>query len=167
MSASDFRVDRVGRSSDQILRNLMEHYLHDMAEWFEFDSREDGSYSYATDRFWGDGFAVFVAYSEVIPIGFAVVGSAEHWVGDETARDLVEFFVVRKYRRKGVGRIFAEHVWNLYPGKWVVRVLQRNLPALPFWRAAVSGYTRGAFDEDIHEVEGLRWSCFTFQKNET
>ncbi|MCZ6852674.1 MAG: hypothetical protein O7G86_02040 [Gammaproteobacteria bacterium] len=165
MSVPSFRVVQVDRSSDQILKNLMEHYLHDMAEWFEFDSREDGSYSYDTNQFWNDGVAVFLAYSDTVPIAFAIVGSGEKWIGDKTAHDLTEFFVIRRYRRKAVGRILAEHVWGKYPGKWVVRVFQRNLPALPFWRAAVSVYTGGAFDEDIREMEGHRWSYFTFQKN--
>ena len=57
----------------------------------------------------------------------------------------------------------AEHVWSLYPGKWVVRVFQHNLPALPFWRVAVSGYTDGVYEEDFREVEGNGWSYFTFR----
>ena len=138
--------------------------MHDMAEWFQFDSLEDGSYSYATDHCWEEGCAVFLAYSDVTPIGFAIVGSGEQWTGDQNARELVEFFIVRKYRRKGVGRILAEHVWSLYPEKWVVRVFQHNLPALPFWRVAVSGFTEGAYDEDFHEVDGFPWSYFTFEK---
>ncbi len=166
MPVANFRVERANRSSDRILGNLMEHYMHDMAEWFEFDSLEDGSYSYSTQQFWDEGFDVFLAYADLIPIGFAIVGSAQQWIGDQTARDLVEFFVIRRYRRKGVGLVLAEHVWGLYPVKWVVRVFQHNLPALPFWRVAVSGYTSGAYDEDIHQVEGHPWSYFTFTKIE-
>ena len=165
MTAPKFRVERIDRSSDQILKNLMEHYLHDMAEWFEFDSTEDGSYSYSTDHIWDEGFDVFLVYSDVIPIGFAIVGSGERWIEDKNARDLDEFFVIRRYRRRGVGQFLAEHVWSLYPGKWVVRVFQNNLPALPFWRVVVSGYTGGAYEENIREVEGLRWSYFTFRKD--
>ena len=165
MTAPKFRVERIDRSSDQILKNLMEHYLHDMAEWFEFDSSEDGSYSYSTDHLWDEGFDVFLVYSDVIPIGFAIVGSGERWIEDINARDLDEFFVIRRYRRRGVGQFLAEHVWSLYPGKWVVRVFQRNLGALPFWRVVVSGYAGGAYEEDIREVEGLRWSYFTFRKD--
>ena len=158
-----FRVEKVDRSSDQVLRNLLEHYLHDMAEWFEFDSLEDGSYSYSATNFWDEGFDVFIAYTDLIPIGFAIVGSGERWIGDKNARDLDEFFVVRRYRRKGLGQFLAEHVWSLYPGKWVVRVFQHNLPALPFWRVAVSGYTDGVYEEDFREVEGNGWSYFTFR----
>jgi len=163
MPAPKLRVERIDRSSDQILKNLMEHYLHDMAEWFEFDSTEDGSYSYSTDPIWDEGFDVFLVYSDVIPIGFAIVGSGERWIADKSARDLDEFFVIRRYRRKGVGQFLAEHVWGLYPGKWVVRVFQNNLPALPFWRVTVSGYTQGAYEEECREVAGLHWSYFTFQ----
>ena len=165
MTVPNFRVERVEVSFERTLNNLMEHYLHDMAEWFEFDSSEDGSYSRSTDHFWDQGLDVFLAYAGLIPIGFAIVGSAERWIDDDNARDLDEFFVVRRYRRKGIGLAFAEHVWKLYPGKWVVRVFQNNLPALPFWRMAVSGFTGDAYDEEIREVEGNRWSYFTFLNN--
>lgn len=159
---AEFRIVKVDRLEDQVLKNLLEHYLHDMAQWFGFDSLEDGSYSYSTDHIWDEGLDVFLTYANLIPIGFAIVGSGESWVGDKNARDLDEFFVVRKYRRKGVGLKLAEHVWNLYPGRWVVRVFQRNVPALPFWRVAVSGYTGGSYAEEVCEVDERDWSYFTF-----
>ena len=34
----NFRIARVDRTADDVLGNLFEHYLHDMAQWFEFDT---------------------------------------------------------------------------------------------------------------------------------
>ena len=150
------------QSHDAILRNLFEFYLHDMAEWFEFESGEDGTYAYATEKFWSDRYDVYFAYAGRIPIGFALVGPAEPYIGDPRAKDFEEFFVVRRHRREGVGRALASHIWNAYPGGWLIRVYQGNLPAMPFWRAAIADYTGGNFQEEVRDAEDRPWSYFTF-----
>jgi len=45
MSPSSLLISKIGPESEVLLRNLFEHYLHDMAEWFEIDTQADGSYS--------------------------------------------------------------------------------------------------------------------------
>ena len=50
------------------------------------------------------GVHVYLAYHKQIPIGFGLVGSAEAFISDADVKDLDEFFVVRRYRRSGVGQ---------------------------------------------------------------
>lgn len=158
-----YRIAEVDDSADAVLRNLLEHYSHDMAEWFHFESHEDGAYHFQTEKVWQDGFRVHLLYSRKIPVGFAIVGSADAYLGRPGARDVDEFFVVRRHRRRGLGQAFATHVWDTYAGQWLVRVLQANLPASPFWRGAISTYTGGQFDEGVRTVGGRPWSWFTFE----
>lgn len=158
----DIKILRVDRSHDPILRNLLEFYLHDMAEWFEFESGEDGKYTYATEKLWSDDHAVYFAYAGSIPIGFGLVQPAEPYIDAPGAKDLEEFFVVRRHRRSGVGRAVAAHIWDANPGGWLIRVYQGNLPALPFWRGAIAAYTRGEFREEVRAVKDRPWSYFTF-----
>ena len=40
--------DRVGPEADPILRNLYEHYVHDMSEWFGINVRADGAFGHDT-----------------------------------------------------------------------------------------------------------------------
>lgn len=157
------RFERVDRGADRVLRNLIEHYLHDMAEWFEFDTGEDGAYEYSTDEVWDAGCDVFLAYVGDIPVGFALVADAESRVPGANARDLKEFFVVRRHRRSGLGTRLARHVWDAYPGAWLVRVYQGNRPAMPFWRRTIDDYTGGRFREEARTgADGRAWSYFTF-----
>ncbi len=118
MQAADdsVRIVRVDRSADAVLRNLFEHYMHDMAEWFGFDTGEDGAYAYPTEDVWAEGCDVFVGYLGKIPVGFALVDDAGSRVPGTSARDLKEFFVVRRHRRGGIGMALARHVWEQYPG---------------------------------------------------
>ena len=159
---NDFHITRVDRSADHVLRNLFEHYLHDMAQWFEFDTEIDGRYAYSTGEVWDKGYDVYFAYTAAMPIGFALVGSAETWTNNAAMRDMDEFFVMRRYRRHGVGAAFANYLWDQYPGDWLVRVLQGNLPAMPFWRGIIATRTANEFHEEARISNQRPWSYFTF-----
>ncbi len=158
----DMEVRQVDRSQDAVLRNLLNLYIHDMAEWFLIDSDEDGRYAYDTEPLWENGVDVHFVYHGRVPVGFALVGSAQPYTTKPDAKDLDEFFILRRHRRAGLGTAVATHVWDLYPGPWVVRVYQRNRPALPFWRSVVAGYTGGDFQEDVRSVRDRPWSYFFF-----
>jgi predicted acetyltransferase len=162
MRPANLTLTRISPESDVVLRNLFEHYVHDMSEWLEIDTRPDGSYSYDTSHLWDQGCAVHLAKSGDSLAGFAVVGSAAGWPGDADARDVREFFVLRRYRRHGYGRGMATLLWDEYPGEWLVRVLEANAPAVPFWRTAVADYSSGAYREEGHVDKGRPWRFFRF-----
>ncbi len=163
MSTPPLRIEQVDRTHDRVLRNLFEHYMHDMAEWFGFDSEDDGSYSYPTGNVWDQGSDVFIAYAGTKPVAFALVDDAATRVPGSGGRDLKEFFVVRRHRRSAVGTTVARRVWDTYPGPWLVRVYRPNKPAVPFWRQVISDYTGGQFNEHLHIMDdGREWCYFTF-----
>ena len=108
------RIVQVDESADHILRNLLEFYLHDMAEWFQFDQKEDGNYTYRTEELWQNGVDVHFLYIDKIPVGFALVASADEWTGDAGSRDMEEFFIVRRHRRTGLAQAFANQPWQDY-----------------------------------------------------
>jgi predicted acetyltransferase len=162
MSPSNLSISKIGPESDAVLRNLFEHYLHDMAEWFEIDTQADGSYSYDTSSFWESGYDAYLAKVEDSIAGFALVGSAVEWLGDIGAHDVHEFFVIRGFRRNGMGQRMATALWNERPGEWLVRVLELNAPAVLFWRTAISSYSRGSYEEQGRIVKGRPWRFFRF-----
>jgi predicted acetyltransferase len=156
-------ISPIGPESDVLLRNLFEHYCHDMSEWFDLDTRADGSYSHDTSAIWANAYGAYLAKVGSSIAGFALIGSAATWLGDARIRDVHEFFVLRKFRRRGVGQRLAALVWNEHPGEWLVRVLEANAPAVLFWRAAVSAYSSGAFQEEPRIIDGQWWRFFRFE----
>ena len=158
-----FEVVRADPSMDRTLQKLLEFYFHDLAEWFRFDQQPDGSYTESTEQYWADGCDIYFLYAADIPVGFSIVGAADSWLPASDARDMTEFFIVRRHRRSGVAGEFASHIWNLYPGSWLVRVFQRNVPALPFWRKRIAEYTAGQFQEEIIRKDDNDWSYFSFE----
>jgi predicted acetyltransferase len=77
--------------------------------------------------------------------GFALVDDSvslsanEHW--------MAQFFVLRRYRRQGVGSAAAKRVFDLIRGRWEVGQMRMNLPAQTFWRKTISEYTNADFVE--------------------
>jgi predicted acetyltransferase len=108
-----------------------------MSEWFGNEVLPDGSFAYDLERWWRER-EVYLATAADALVGFAVIGNAQQWTGNPAAHDVAEFFVLRKYRRQGVGNSLAQLVWNQHPGEWLVRVLAANLPAVAFWRRAIT-----------------------------
>ena len=165
MSSSNLLISKIGPESEVVLRNLFEHYLLDMAEWFELDTQADGSYSYDTSSIWKKGCDAYLAKVGDSVAGFALVGSAVEWLGDIGAQDMNEFFVVRGFRRSGCGQRMATLLWNERPGEWLVRVLELNAPAILFWRTAISSHSRGSYVEEGRIVNGRAWRFFRFASN--
>jgi predicted acetyltransferase len=157
--------ERIGAERDAVLRNLYEHYVHDMSEWLEIDTRADGTFGFDTSPLWRGDFAVYLAHADGALAGFGVVASAEPWLGTPASRDVKDLFVLRRHRHRGVGEALAVHLWNQFPAEWLVRVLAANKPALPFWRRAVRGYAGSAHEERTVTVRGRDWVHLRFDNS--
>jgi len=46
--------------------------------------------------------------------------------GDSEAWDMAEFSVLRQYRHRGIGTQLAEKVWLHCPGRWQIRVMEKE-----------------------------------------
>jgi len=142
------------------LANLMQLYLHDFTDFAEWDVGSDGRFS-ADDLHgcWTDPrrHPYFVVVDGKLA-GFAIVddGSAVSDAPDVT--DMAEFFVMRRYRRRGVGRTVAHRLFALHPGRWEVREMAGNLSARAFWRAVIGEFTRGAYTESPGRAGGTMQS---------
>jgi predicted acetyltransferase len=159
----DFTISKIGPESDTLLRNLFEHYCYDMSEWFDVDTGPDGRYSYDTSSVWANEYEVYLAKSGDSIAGFALIGSGAEWLGEPGSHDVHEFFILRRFRRRGLGQSMTTFLWNAHPGKWLVRVLEANAPALHFWRDAISPYSGRSYLEEQRTVNGRQWRFFRFE----
>jgi predicted acetyltransferase len=151
----------------QIVENLMQLYLHDFSEFEDLQIQEDGQYAYEyLEQYWQNSNRypfLFRADNQIA--GFALLRYDVDFRSMQDRMEMIEFFVVRSFRRQGVGRAAAARLWDLFPGRWSLRVLTANTGGLAFWRATIADYTRGKFDE--HKEEGMvsRAVNFSFDSN--
>jgi predicted acetyltransferase len=152
-------------SSAQLLANLLDLYMHDLSGVFPLEIGADGRFRY--DRlplYWSEPekrFA-FLIRSGGRVAGFALATRGSPATDDPEDLDVAEFFVLRGYRRTGVGRRAAFLLWDRLPGQWVVRVSKANRAGLPFWHDTVSQYTGGAFSTGSHPGDPHDWQIFRF-----
>jgi predicted acetyltransferase len=161
MNLADLHILRVDRALDGTLAPLLKQYCCEMRAWTAPMSDAE-NFTYPPEKIWNDDTDVYLAHVVDIPAGFALVGSAQRYIGDPKVRDMVEFFVAAPFRRNGFGRAMAWYIWNQYPSNWLIRVCQRNTPAMRFWEEAVAHYSTGAYREDVLGISDNAWSYFTF-----
>lgn len=132
----------------QVLANLLELYRYDFTEFDDEDIGDDGRFGYRyLDSYWSaEGRHAFVIRAGGKLAGFVLLRQTRSAAGG-LAMDVSEFFVMRRYRRQGVGEDVARHIFDRFPGKWEVRELERNLPAQAFWRRVIDRYTGGRFED--------------------
>lgn len=151
-----------------ILKNLVQLYMYDFSVYFCDDQDEqieaDGRYDPGFDitaylhgkTHWG-----YLGYVDGRLAGFSLV-SDDVWRSDEPGRHLDEFFVLRCYRRRGVGRALAFQTLDTYHGYWEITEIEPNQPAIAFWRSVVNAYTHGRYTESADKAPGYGhvWQSF-------
>lgn len=142
------------------LANLMQLYLYDIAPYAHGGWRDlgpDGRYAYAwLDHYWSEPDRhPFLIQANDDLAGFVLVNAHRLVPAWTPARSIAEFFVLAKYRRRGVGAAAARATFDRFPGRWQVAQDTPNTNAQAFWRAVIDAYTGGAFETRLLADE--RW----------
>ena len=153
------------REQEPILANLLELYAPDFSHSLDIDLGPDGTFGYNDlALYWSQpGRHPFLVKVNNRLAGFVLVKRGSETSGSEAVWDMAEFFVVRRYRRRGIGSRVAHEVWRKFPGEWEVRVMRSNTAAFRFWAKAISVFS----GETIHPVRiekgGECWMVFSFE----
>jgi predicted acetyltransferase len=137
----------------QVVANLLELHAHDFSEFHDLELGEDGRFGYPDlSLYWrAANRHPFLFRVDGRLAGLALVKKGSEVSTDENVWDIAEFFVVRRYRRRGVGAHIAHQLWRRFPGPWGVRVMQSNESASRFWEHAIKTFTGGAVDSSCFE----------------
>jgi predicted acetyltransferase len=147
-----------------ILANLLELYAHDFSEFSDLELGVDGRFGYKhLPLYWEepDRHPFLVKIDDRLA-GFVLVKRGSEVSGKEDVWDMAEFFVMRRYRKRGIGTEVAHEVWRRFPGVWEVRVMQSNHPAAEFWRRSITKFIGKAIRSVCIEKDGASWHLFTF-----
>lgn len=160
-------LESVRAEDAAVLANLFELYTYDLSAAFpEVTLGRDGRYGYAKlPTYFSEPerrFAYFIRYDNELA-GFALATRGSPASDDPAVLDVAEFFVLRRYRRAGVGRVAASLLWRALPGRWTVRVFEGNAEAVPFWRAAIAAAAGRALTLRERTLGGRRWHVFSFE----
>lgn len=142
-----------------IIQNMGRFYVYDMSEHLGFEPGwkipANGLYECIDfKKYWSDpnAFPYLIHYEKELA-GFAIIdkkGSDKH-----IEFNMAQFFILRKFKNKGVGKYVAFHCFDHYPGIWEVMVLPGNSGAYQFWKTIISEYTKNNYQEYTCRVAHL------------
>ena len=139
-----------------VLANLLQLYAHDFSEFHDVELGPDGRFIYNDlPLYWLEPHRrPFLIMADGRLAGFVLLKRGSEVSGNEDVWDMVEFFIVRGLRRRGLGTEIARRVWEKFPGSWEVRVLDKNSAARHFWERAIATFVGGKVTPRSFEREG-------------
>jgi predicted acetyltransferase len=164
----DIELVPVTLNEKSVLRQLLELYAHDFSEFDGADVNGHGLYGYKyLDQYWTEAcrHPFFIVVDGRLA-GFVLVNDECTILEEPGAKSVAEFFVMRKYRGKGVGRAAAIEVFDLFPGLWEVSQHEANAPARRFWEEVIGAYTGGHYVKGPVSTEDWQGQAITFDNSE-
>ena len=160
--ANKVSLERGEPSPRETLANLVQFYIHDFSEFLSAERKlaveEDGRFSdlLRLDKYWNepDRSVWFIRAGGQLA-GFALLNTRSH-CERPVDFNLGEFFVMRTFRREGVGPRAAIDLIQMHAGQWEIAISARNPPALAFW-PRVAAKVAGS-DVERLEGDGERWT---------
>jgi predicted acetyltransferase len=156
-------VSEASSAEQALIEAMARFYIYDFSEMepasstdFELDDQGDfGRLPYIDDYWRVAGAHALVIRVDDRPAGFALINTQSHR-GGFVERNMGEFFVVRKHRRQGVATEAVDQALRLYPGRWEVAIVERNVAAKAFWPRAI-GSAPNVSDLQLLESDGALW----------
>jgi predicted acetyltransferase len=154
---------------EPILANLLELYAHDFSELIDLKLGIDGRFGYKhLPLYWQDSNRYpFLIMANGHFAGFVFVRRGSEISNDPDVWDIAEFFIVRGFRRLGIGMKVAQEIFGKFLGKWEVRVIGRNQKAKNFWERAINEFLDKAIEPISLDKDGEDWHVFSFESPDT
>ncbi len=148
-----------------ILANLLEFYAYDFSEFHSLELGSNGLFGYKNlPLYWNErGRHPFLIKVDGGLAGLALVKRGSEFSNNADAWDVAEFFIMRAYRRRGIGMAVAHEIWRKFPGPWEVRVMESNGAAVKFWQRAITTFTGRPIEPAPIEKDGKCWYVFVFE----
>ena len=163
-----------------IVQNLTQYYIYDFSEFMGWDPSPEGLFGGCDElpQYWGWDVENeqlrwpkdWVGYPFIIRVDGVLAGFAmirRLGAGEPPTYEVGEFFVLRRFRRHGVGKTVAQRLFDRFRGNWVVKQMYDNTPARDFWHRTIDEYTGGKFEEflEYDEVYELRMAGQRFSNS--
>lgn len=118
-----------------VLENLMALYLHDLSAFADdLKVNSKGKFVYEGLEYYFKTEELkpfFIYYGEELA-GFILLNSGKY-VSMIIDYSVHEFFILKSYRKIGIGTTAIKKIFELYKGKYKILQLSKNKPAIDFW----------------------------------
>ncbi|MDH5164320.1 GNAT family N-acetyltransferase [Heyndrickxia oleronia] len=167
----DIKISPFQYEDKPILDQLIQLYRYDSSEFDGHCLNAHGRYSYKyLDHQWTEdyrkpymvrvdgeiaGFALIILD---VPKEYTKLSSAEK------TNVISDFFIMRKFRRKGVGKKVAHLLFDESQGVWEIKQTISNKQAYSFWKYVIKSYEGGnLLQEEMLQTEQWNGPVLLFQ----
>ncbi|MBM5456943.1 GNAT family N-acetyltransferase [Pseudomonas sp. P66] len=146
MPSNPFTVEllQTGPEQAELIRNLYQFYAYESSDWEQEDVEVDGRFYIHEEhlaRYWQDPqWSANLILVDGFIAGFLLVERSEF--AALNALELADLFILKRYRRKGIGRAIASQVLMSEEFDWLVRFYDQDETAQAFWRAVLDNLPR-------------------------
>lgn len=147
----DVEIVEVEEERKHVLGRLLQFYLYEFSIYEDTDVNQEGLFEYEHfDKYWkkGNRHPFLFKYQGQL-VGFALIRTSlpSKLFDDQTVSEIAEFFVMKKYRRKGIGKNAAFKIFDKFSGRWEIWQLEKNIASKKFWRAIIDEFMDGEWHE--------------------
>ena len=148
-----------------ILANLLQFYIYDFSEIIPLELGRDGRFAYPElPRYWSETSRFpFLAAVNGKWAGLVFVKQVHNAESELPVWDMAEFFVLRSYRRHGVGIRLAHLAFQRFRGPWQIRIMESNFVGRHFWQRAIEDFTGTAPEATRVNLDGTSRYVFRFE----
>ncbi|QKE64533.1 GNAT family N-acetyltransferase [Aquipseudomonas campi] len=132
------QIELLPTSADQqaLIANLYQFYAYESSDWEQEDVEVDGRfYIHAPhlQRYWQEpDWSASLVLVDGFIAGFLLIERSE--LPGVDALEFADLFILKKYRRLGIGRALVEQVMVAGGGRWVVSFYEQDNLARQFWQ---------------------------------
>lgn len=150
------------------IQNMARFFVYDMSEYSGsekgWELPEDGLYECIDfKKYWETdaAFPFLIRYDNELA-GFVIIDKK----GSDSSIDfnVAQFFILRKFKNKGIGRYVAQQCFDKFRGSWEVMVMPSNSGAYCFWRSVIKNYTADDFIEYTRAITHFKNKIFNIFK---
>ncbi|MDH4557682.1 GNAT family N-acetyltransferase [Pseudomonas sp. BN417] len=150
MSGATVELVQTGPEHAELIRNLYQFYAYESSDWEQEDVEVDGRFYIHEEhlaRYWQEPqWSANLILVDGFIAGFLLIERSE--LPGLEALELADLFILKKYRRQGIGRALATQVLTSGEENWLVRFYGQDELALAFWRSVLDELPR-----PVHAIE--------------
>lgn len=140
-------IKKAEREDKTVLVHLWDLYSYDFSVYNSEDVTGSGEYEfyYRDEYFDNPDKECYFILVEGKYAGFVSVSNICYALTKPNDKSIVDFFVMRKYRKGGVGRKAAYLLFDMYPTRWEVAQYDNNEISKQFWERIITDYTNNNY----------------------
>lgn len=144
MSAPTLELFPTGAEHADVIRNLYQFYAYESSDWEQEDVEADGRF-YLHEahmaRYWqSPGWCASLVLVDGFIAGFVLVERSE--LPGVEALELADLFILKRYRRQGIGRAVASQMLCSGAHDWLLRCFRQDEVSMAFCTRIVAELPR-------------------------